>query len=49
VQIHKTTEDGRTGIYGAQHLNGYFANNGIVDVSTGVAAYRITPLTDLEA
>lgn len=52
LQIHKTNEEGRQGLYfahGAHHLKGYFANNGMVDISTGVAVYRITPLTDLEA
>lgn len=52
LQVEKANEEGRRGIYfahGGHHLNGYFANNGIVDISTGVAVYRITPLTDLEA
>lgn len=52
LQIRKTDEEGRRGIFfahGAHHLKGYFANNGMVDISTGVAAFRITPLTDLEA
>jgi hypothetical protein len=52
LQIQKANEEGGRGIcfaHGAHHLNGYFAHNGIIDISTGVAVYRITPLTDLEA
>jgi hypothetical protein len=52
LSIKKVGEPDRQGLYfahGAYHLNGYFANRGVVDISTGAATVSITPLTDLEA
>ncbi|CCH32603.1 hypothetical protein ABZ816_23305 [Actinosynnema sp. NPDC047251] len=52
LSINKAGEPDRRGMYfahGAYNLNGYFANRGIIDISTGAATVSITPLTDLEA